>query len=73
MCLAIPGKIIEREGDMALLEIEGIRRKVNVTFLPEAAVGDYVIVHAGFAIQKWEQEDVDEFNKIMDEMRELDK
>jgi hydrogenase expression/formation protein HypC len=71
MCLAIPGKIIERTAESATIDFDGVRRTVNVAFLPDAHVGDFVIVHAGFAIQKWEQKDVDEFNEIIKEMREL--
>jgi len=52
MCLAIPSRIVKIEDDMGIIDVEGIRREVSLLLLENAAVGDYVIVHAGFAIQK---------------------
>ncbi len=53
MCLAIPSKIISKNGFEATVDLYGARRKVNLMLLPEdASVGEYVLVHAGFAIQK---------------------
>ena len=52
MCLAIPLRIAEIEGNEAVGERDGIRRKIRVDFLREPKVGDYVIVHAGFAIER---------------------
>ncbi|MEW6555948.1 MAG: HypC/HybG/HupF family hydrogenase formation chaperone [Elusimicrobiota bacterium] len=51
MCLAIPGKIISIEDKIADIDFGGINKKVSIDLLPEAKAGDYVIVHAGFAIQ----------------------
>jgi hydrogenase expression/formation protein HypC len=54
MCLAIPGKVLEIEGDECLrtgkVQFGGIVRQVHLNFVPEAQVGDYVMVHVGFAI-----------------------
>lgn len=72
MCLAVPVKVIEIDGQTAIVDADGVRRKANVTFVPDAAPGDYVLMHAGFAIQKWTEKDVSEFRAIMDEMRALD-
>lgn len=52
MCLAVPLKIIEINGLDAVGERSGIRRNIRLDFAPKAAVGDYVIVHAGFAIER---------------------
>lgn len=52
MCLAIPSRIVKIEDDMGIIDVEGIRREVSLLLLEDAAIGDYVIVHAGFAIQK---------------------
>ena len=53
MCLAVPSKIIEKNGFEATVDVYGARRKISLMLLPEeAAVGEYVLVHAGFAIQK---------------------
>jgi len=52
MCLAIPSKITHIENDMAQIDVDGVQRKASLLLLEDAAVGDYVIVHAGFAIHK---------------------
>ena len=57
MCLAIPSKIVEIEStNMATIDVDGVRRRVSLMLLEDAAVGDYVIVHAGFAINKIDEE-----------------
>jgi len=56
MCLAIPLKIVEIHGKTALGEAGGVRREIRTDFLRDAAVGDYVMVHAGFAIDKVDPE-----------------
>ncbi len=51
MCLAIPARIIERrEGDDALVDLGGVRKTISLALVPEAVVGDYVIVHVGYAL-----------------------
>lgn len=65
MCLAIPAKIISINGEEATAEIQGVRRKIIVSLINEPRVGDYVLIHAGFAIKKWSEEDVREYNEIM--------
>ena len=52
MCLAVPLKIIELDGKKAVGEALGVRREIRVDFIREPKVGDYVMVHAGFAIEK---------------------
>ncbi len=52
MCLAIPSKIIKIENNMATIDVDGVQREASLLLLEDAGVGDYVIVHAGFAIQK---------------------
>lgn len=51
MCVAVPMKIVERTGDDAVAEQDGVRRRIRVDFLPDVAVGAYVLVHAGIAIE----------------------
>ena len=68
MCLAVPMKIVEMRGETAVAEIGGVRREVNVQLLEGAGVGDYVIVHAGFAIQKLDREDAEETLRLLREM-----
>jgi len=67
MCLAVPGKILSVEGKDADVDFGGVTRKVNVS-LVKAGVGEYVIIHAGFAIQVVDQEEAEETIKIWEEM-----
>ena len=61
MCLAIPLRIKEIDGDEALAERDGVSRKIKVGFIKDPKPGDYVIVHAGFAIERVdEQQAVDD-------------
>ena len=56
MCLAIPSKITEiRDDGMAVIDVEGVRRECSMLLLEDAVVGEYVIVHAGFAINKMDE------------------
>lgn len=74
MCLAIPAKIVELEDDnLVKVDILGVSRTVSVDLTPQAQVGDYVLVHAGFAIEvvdpQYAQETIDlvkEFPELAD-------
>ena len=55
MCLAVPLRLIEINGNNAVGEAMGMRREVRVDFIPEPKIGDYVMVHAGFAIERLEE------------------
>ena len=58
MCLAIPARVAERlEGDEALVDLGGVRKRISLALVPEAGVGDYVIVHAGYAISRLDSEE----------------
>jgi hydrogenase expression/formation protein HypC len=61
VCLAVPGKIVAVSNDsgirMAQVDFGGIRRETCLEYLPEAGVGDYVVVHVGFAISKVDEEE----------------
>jgi len=72
MCLAIPAKIISINGADAVVEINGIRRTANVGMVDEPQPGEYVLLHAGFALEKWTQTQVDEYDEIMAELQGLD-
>ena len=52
MCLAIPSKIVKIENNMATIDVDGVTREASLLLLEDATIGDYVIVHAGFAINK---------------------
>ena len=51
MCLAFPAKVLNIEGDLATVERSGVKRSASLMLLPETKIGDYVLVHAGFAMQ----------------------
>ena len=68
LCLAFPAKIIEKKDFMAKVELSGVTRDVSLMLLPEADVGDYVLVHAGFAMQIVHKQEVDEMLALFDEM-----
>ncbi|MCX6618220.1 MAG: HypC/HybG/HupF family hydrogenase formation chaperone [Acidobacteria bacterium] len=74
MCLAVPGKILElfqEEGvHMARVEFGGVVRNACMEYLPEAAVGDYVIVHVGFAISKVDEEEAQRTYQLLAEMEQ---
>ena len=69
MCLAIPAKIIAINGEEAVVEMDGVRRTAVVSFINDPQVGDYVLLHAGFAIRKWSEQDVQEYNAILKDMK----
>ncbi len=71
MCLAIPTLIRSIDGQMAEVEIGGVRRKVSLALTPEAQVGDYVIVHTGFAIGVLDEREAQETLRIFAEMAAL--
>ena len=66
MCLAIPSRIIEIDNFKAMVDVYGARREVNLMLMPEeVGIGDFVLVHAGFAIQKVEKESAHEALKVI--------
>ncbi len=75
MCLAIPGKILEVTCSggprHARVQFGGITRSVSLDFVPEAVVGDYVMVHVGFAISRVDAEEAERTYKILAEMGAL--
>ena len=71
MCLAVPLKIIEIDGKNAVGESMGMQRKLRVDFIPEPKVGDYVIVHAGFAIERLPEEQALEDIAAWEEIKDV--
>ena len=67
MCLAIPGKILSISGQNAMIDFGGVKREANVSLI-EPRVGDYVVVHAGFAIQVVDEEEARETIKLWEEL-----
>jgi hydrogenase expression/formation protein HypC len=72
MCLAVPGKVIDIEPNshpaMGTVDFAGVRRKICLEWLPEARLGDYVIVHVGFAISLLDEQEALETLRILKEM-----
>jgi len=71
VCLAVPAKVIAIDGPVAMVDIGGNRRKANVALLPGVAIGDYVMMHAGFAISRYEPEDAEEILAVLVEAARL--
>lgn len=77
MCLGIPGKIVHLESDLGLpvgtVDFGGVRREVCLAYVAdEVTVGDYVVVHVGFAISKVDEEEARRTFEVLREMSELD-
>lgn len=69
MCLAIPMKILKIEGDRAIVSAGNVKRTIAVNFLASPAIGDYVMVHAGFAIEKLDPKKAEETLRILEGIR----
>lgn len=77
MCLAIPGKIVEivdEENSIAKVEVGGVKRNINVGMLgkDEARVGDYVLIHVGFAMSKVDEKQAEDTLRVLKEIGEFD-
>jgi len=72
MCLAIPAKVLNRgENNISRVDFGGIVKEIDTTLVPEAGVGDYVLVHAGFAIGVVEEKEALETLELLRNMLEL--
>jgi len=71
MCLAIPGKIVEIvnvENHLAKVDVGGVRRNVNIGMLDDVIVGDYVLIHVGFAMTKIDEKEAAETLRVLNEI-----
>jgi hydrogenase expression/formation protein HypC len=71
MCLAIPGRIVEimdEAGDIAKVEVGGVRRNINVALLDAVRVGDYVLIHVGFALSKIDEHEAAMTLRLLEEL-----
>ena len=68
MCLAIPMKILKIEGDKAIVYSSGVQRDIGISFMKNIKPGDYVIVHAGFAIEKIDPAKAEETLRLLEEI-----
>lgn len=71
MCLAIPGKVISIEGSEGVVDFGGVRQRVRVDLISDLHIGEYVIVHTGFAIEKLDEEDALETLRLWEELAEF--
>ena len=69
MCLAVPAKVVTVDKDlMAVVELAGVARQVALDLVPETQVGDYVIVHVGFAIQRLDEAEAQETLSLFEQL-----
>ena len=68
MCLAVPAKILSIQDALAKVELSGVTKDVSLMLLPEAKPGDYVLVHAGFAMQIVDEKEAEETYALLDEI-----
>lgn len=69
MCLGVPMKILSKDGDTVIAEVDGVRKEASIMLLgEEVSVGDYVIVHAGFAISRLDEAYAEETIRLMREV-----
>jgi len=71
MCLAVPARVISLDSasDMAVVELDGIRKEASTVLLDEVNIGDYVLLHVGFALERIDAEEAEKTLAIFDEMR----
>lgn len=68
MCLAVPAKVVRIDGPTALVELGGLVRQAHTTLVPHLKVGDYVLLHAGFAIQTLDEAQAQQTLELLAEM-----
>jgi len=72
MCLAIPAQVVElREGDNAVVDLAGVRKEISLALVDNVAIGDYVIVHVGYALNKLDPEEAAKTLALFAELGEL--
>ena len=70
MCLAVPAKVVSIEGEKAVVELGGLTRQAHTMLVPHLQVGDYVLLHAGFAIQTLDEAEAQETLELLAQMAE---
>jgi hydrogenase expression/formation protein HypC len=71
MCLAIPAKVVSIDGDSAVVSIEDVEYKASLLILPDVKPGEYVMLHAGFAIEKVDPDQADETLRLLKEIGKI--
>ena len=70
MCLSVPAKIVQVESNRAKAEVGGLLREISIELCPEVAVGEYVLIHAGFAIQRLDEKEAKETLDLLAQLAE---
>ena len=71
MCLAVPAEVLSIQGHEAEVDFGGVRRRISVVLTPDVHVGDYVVIHTGFAISILDQEEAQQTLKLFQELDEF--
>jgi len=72
MCLAVPARVVELSGDAAIVDLDGIRKETSTVLLDEVAVGDYVLIHVGYALERIDPVEAAKTLKLFDELKAMD-
>lgn len=70
MCLAIPARVVQIEEGLGLVELGGVVREASFMLLPDAQLGDYVLLHAGYALQRVDEAEAEETIRLLAELAE---
>ncbi len=70
MCLGVPGKVIEIDKNVAKVEVGGLLRDISLDICPEVSIGDYVLIHTGFAIHRLDEKDAMETIDLLRQLAE---
>ncbi len=68
MCLAVPAKIVSRQAESAIADLHGNRVEISTALVPEAKLGDWVLIHAGFAIKVLDCQEVEETFRVLEDL-----
>jgi hydrogenase expression/formation protein HypC len=73
MCLAIPARVVElKPGELAMVDLAGVRKEISLALVPDAVVGDYVIVHVGHAIGRIDPEEAERTLALFGELAAIE-
>jgi hydrogenase expression/formation protein HypC len=72
MCLGVPAKILETSDGAAVVEVGGVRREISMMLIDDVSVGEWVIIHAGFAIEKLSEEEAEQTLALFRQIAESD-
>ena len=72
MCLGVPVKVIQKKGKEGVAEFKGVKKRISLELLENVKIGDYVILHAGFAIQKLDKKEAAKTLKLFEKLEDLE-